>query len=394
MSDARALTVGLVWHSINSGNLGVGALTASHIAILEKVAGDLGTPVEFQVFGFQEEGKPYISGKNIRYQPLRVKVFLAPNGGLYAAIRRSDVVCDIGGGDSFTDIYGLRRFVFLSFSKLAVLLFGKPLILSPQTIGPFKHAVTRTIAERLMRRCYAVIARDDLSYAILKRIGGNARTFVATDVAFRLPYASAPKVKGDKVKVGVNVSALLSGAAQDGQNTFGLQLDYPMLMRAILRHFTARDDCEVHLVSHVVSPHAGSEDDFQAAQTLHEEFPETIVVPPFASPSHAKSYISKLDFFCGARMHACIAAFSSGVPVVPIAYSRKFIGLFGSLGYPLVADCKEDSHKAALSKVIQGFDERHKLGASIRASLERADAMLMDYEVVLKECLTEVAAKK
>ena len=53
----------------------------------------------------------------------------------------------------------------------------------------------------------------------------------------------------------------------------------------------------------------------------------------------AKSHISGMDFFIGSRMHACIAAYSSGVPVFPLGYSRKFTGLFAEkLGYGRGAD--------------------------------------------------------
>jgi len=72
-------------------------------------------------------------------------------------------------------------------------------------------------------------------------------------------------------------------------------------------------------VSHVISERFVVEDDYRIAQKLAEEFPGTIVAPRFRNSSEAKSYISGLDFFCGSRMHACIAAFSSGVPVVPVA---------------------------------------------------------------------------
>ena len=54
------------------------------------------------------------------------------------------------------------------------------------------------------------------------------------------------------------------------------------------------------------------EDDFAANAVLAEEFPKLVTAPRFATPSEAKSYIAGLDFFMGARMHACIAAFSSG----------------------------------------------------------------------------------
>lgn len=37
-------------------------------------------------------------------------------------------------------------------------------------------------------------------------------------------------------------------------------------------------------------------------------------------------------------MHATIAAFSSGVATIPVAYSRKFRGLFEGIGYKRLID--------------------------------------------------------
>ena len=49
------------------------------------------------------------------------------------------------------------------------------------------------------------------------------------------------------------------------------------------------------------------------ASGLGYAIPGTVLAPRFSTPSEAKTYIAGLDFFMGARMHACIAAFSSGV---------------------------------------------------------------------------------
>ena len=64
----------------------------------------------------------------------------------------------------------------------------------------------------------------------------------------------------------------------------------------------------------------------------------------------------------GARMHACIAAFSSGVPVVPMAYSRKFEGLFGSLGYDRTVDCTADSAERSW-RILAAYEARVALAA-------------------------------
>ena len=162
-----------------------------------------------------------------------------------------------------------------------------------------------------------------------------------------------PPRDGGPVRVGLNVSGLLMNGGYTGKNMFGLTTDYPALIREILRRFTAMEGVETHLVGHVISESQPVEDDFRASEALAEEFPGAVLAPRFASPSEAKSYIAGMDFFMGARMHACIAAFSSGVPVIPMAYSRKFAGLFGTLGYERTVDCTDR-------------DERGDPGGSLR----------------------------
>ena len=91
---------------------------------------------------------------------------------------------------------------------------------------------------------------------------------------------------------------------------------------------------KVALVPHVLSRDFTQKDnDVVACNELHSEFPETILAPFFETPVEAKSYISGLNLFIGARMHATIAALSTGIPVLPFSYSRKFEGLFSSMNY-------------------------------------------------------------
>ena len=60
------------------------------------------------------------------------------------------------------------------------------------------------------------------------------------------------------------------------------------------------------------------------------------MAPAFENPIQAKSYISNMDCFIGSRMHSTIASISSGVPTLPVSYSRKFEGLFETLEYPYI----------------------------------------------------------
>ena len=155
-------------------------------------------------------------------------------------------------------------------------------------------------------------------------------------MAFALPYENQQASRGGRnARVGLNVSGLLDHEARSGRNRFGLQVDYAELMRRLLQTLCARDDIEVCLVSHVRGAGGWHDNETRlTAARFAEAFPSATLAPRFASPGDAKSYISGLDFLVAGRMHACIAAISTGVPVVPVAYSRKFTGLFEMLGYP------------------------------------------------------------
>lgn len=385
------LTVGLLWHSLSSSNLGVGALTLSQMAIVERAAARINKKVQFRVFGT-------LGDENYGELPNIVSVcgvernFIAPwKSPFLSQIRQCDVVLDIGEGDSFTDIYGLERYAHLTGTKFATWLLGRPLVLSPQTIGPFNGAATHAVANFMMRRCRRVFARDHLSMEYLETNKIN-NADEAIDVAFALPYRNEPIAKTDKVRVGINVSGLLYHGGYTRNNQFGLSLDYAALTHAMLDWFYARPDCEVYLVSHVVPATLEVENDHLVSQTLKALYPNVHVVDKFISPIDAKTFISTMDFFVGARMHACIAAFSSGVPVVPLAYSRKFNGLFESLDYPYFGDCKKDSHEKVLTLLQDAFARRDELKQSVDMGNQMAQTKLGKYEDYLVEVLQEIHA--
>ena len=154
--DSIPVNIALLWHSAISDNLGLGALTVGHLAILRAVAEALpgidGADLRFEIVGSADPGPHYITDPDVAVVGVRTRHLVMPHGPLIAALRRADLVSDIGGGDSFTDLYGPRRAIVLSFVKLLALLLGRPLILSPQTIGPFNRRWARWLATRVMNR--------------------------------------------------------------------------------------------------------------------------------------------------------------------------------------------------------------------------------------------------
>jgi colanic acid/amylovoran biosynthesis protein len=386
---SRKFRVGLLWHSVDSENLGVGALTFSQIKLAERAAVITGLEIEFFLIGWGQDkitrAAPVIGSCQINF-----KRFSMRDLSLVRAVRSCDIVLDVGEGDSFSDIYGLKRLTYLIGSKIYVLALNKPLVMSPQTLGPFKGKIAAWFADRVMNRARVVCSRDRLSTEYFQSRTLSSRFHEAIDVAFALPFKKREKSLG-RVSIGLNVSGLLWAGGYSGKNQFGLTFDYRAMVERLVEFFIAQPDADLYLVSHVVPENRREEDDLHAAREIKSKFPSVKVVEKFDSPSDAKSFISGLDYFVGARMHACIAAFSSGVAVVPMAYSRKFRGLFSTLDYPYVADCFSDEAEEVYELITRSFHERVDIAAKVAEGNAKANQRLDGYVALLADVFKEAA---
>ena len=122
-------------------------------------------------------------------------------------------------------------------------------------------------------------------------------------------------------------------------------------------------------------------------KTISENNTFVKIAPAFSSPIDAKSFISKMDFFIGSRMHATIASFSSGVPTVAVSYSRKFEGLFGSMNYPYVVHGNEETIEEAENHIINWFNQRDIIKKQLLKSNSIIENSLLFFETELTKIL-------
>ena len=394
MTPDKTIRIGLLWHSVSSGNLGVGALTLGNIAIVRQVAQRMGLTPQFVVMSMRDGDAPELLKGEVEVFTINSKVLLTP-GGYWKAVGQLDCVLDIGAGDSFAEIYGAKRFGFMWLTKMMAAARKVPLALSPQTIGPFTKNGYKQLGAIALRSSDIVLSRDEQSLAVSRALAPRARNEMSVDVAFMLPFEDRSAQRGgEKIRVGVNASGLLFHQAETGANRFGMSYDYAKFTRELLARLCARDDVEVHLVPHATSKTDPRDDDNQLADRLVKEFPSAIRVPAFDGPSQAKSYISSLDFLVAGRMHACIGAFSSGTPVVPVAYSRKFSGLFGLLEYDHILAMTDMSVDGAVAQVLSELDKRDELARDIAVGMKKVDALLDVYRDALADLFTQALAKR
>lgn len=384
----RSLRVGLFGISLCSVNYGVTALGISQIIMLEKISQKLGIALEYCIFSDENiddicslDGYLPLNKLSLKYI-VRFRTGLKGLNRLRRDIQKCDLIIDLTYGDSFSDIYGFKGFLLYSIPKLVAIKCKKILVLGPQTIGPFYGRLTKRIAKYIIDSATYIVVRDEKSLGCCQEMARPRDVVLASDLAMELPFdvgGDAMKHHGKK-NVGLNVSLMLWNKSDE----FNFKFNY--------RHFSERlievllqKNVNIHLIAHVYdsSPH----NEYWLAEELYKKYPNTIIAPCFCNPIEAKNYLCQLDFFVGARMHATIGAFSSGVPVVPISYSRKFEGLYSAIGYPYTVNCKEHTEDEALDIILHMLDKASFYKKEQTEALYKARKMNQKYSVLLERII-------
>lgn len=237
MASSRHLV--LFGGALDTGNLGVAALGTSLIEGVARASADVDITVFDNGWGLRY-GSVSAGHQELRYQArgarlsrryyrsesLQVMYLLAQLGGLgnpgVRTVAKAMSVLDVSGGDSFTDMYGPKRFRTVVMPKRLALRLRRSLILLPQTYGPFYDDKHRSLAAQVVKGASDAWARDDRSFEVLAELLGDdldeRRHRVGVDMAFGLTPTEPVGPRADELRqwldepgpvVGINISGLL-----------------------------------------------------------------------------------------------------------------------------------------------------------------------------------------
>lgn len=300
-------------------------------------------------------------------------------------VLRGGVNYAISGGDSFSDIYGLRRLLYVALPQILVLLLDRPLVLLPQTYGPFRGRIAKFLARYILRRAKYVYSRDKGGVSTVSELLGDdgIKVKVVPDLGFRMtpaPLDSSTISQVENIRrqgpiVGLNVSSLLYMGGYSRKNMFNLHESYPAIVEALINHIVCKLDSQVLLVPHVCGGPSSQEDETRLCKKLLDDYKSIYgnhICYIDQNPDHRqiKSLIGNCDVFIGSRMHACIGAVSQAVPSVCLAYSHKFEGVMRPLGAGArVVDLRSATISEILNIVSEVFNERNQLSMELRSAI-------------------------
>lgn len=359
--------IGLYYHG-GSANHGCEAIVRSTYKILNE-------PITLFSSSIDEEKKYGVDNiVNVEedvYRPVKRSSLRYIDSALYSKIYRSDYkfikyghrkfldsiskgdICLSIGGDNYC-YAGTDK---LGFYNRMLHEKGAKTVLWGCSIEP--SALTEKVIKDL-KKYDLITVRESLSFEGLQRVGIRGNVRLCSDPAFQLEMEKCdiPEGYGGKRSIGINVSPL---AAKCGNMVLE---NYEELIRYILQN----TDYKILLIPHVVKPET---DDRQTLAVLLNKFVETgrIVLINDCTCMKLKYIISQCKMFIGARTHATIAAYSTGVPTLVVGYSIKARGI---------------------AKDIFGMDENYVIPVqSFRAKTElvRAFIWLSDHEEQIRDYL-------
>lgn len=373
------MRIGLFGFTMTHENMGCQALTCSFLGLIKRTC----RSQDITMVNFGNENSVGIIDKlfpEFRFvcEPIRLKTGFKH---FMKEVSQCDILFDVTAGDGFSDIYFTRGTYRDTLIKIICAHQKNIFVLAPQTYGPFVHKSLEYLAGIAIKSANYAYARDNISADYATKIS-KRKVKTVTDMAFVLPFEKKD-FRGNKRKIGFNISGLLWKGGFSKENQFGLTTDYKEYCREFITEAISRE-FEVHLIPHVTKSANTNriipDGDYPACQELKKEFPEIILAPCFETPYDAKNYIAGMDYFIGARMHATIGAFSSGVITIPFAYSRKFQGLYEKIGYPYFVDGTKLETKEALNKTFYYIENSTELKESSKNAMKEVKNNIQVFE--------------
>ncbi|WP_442972823.1 polysaccharide pyruvyl transferase family protein [Rhodococcus sp. G-MC3] len=350
----------VLWADPRAENLGLQALAAG----AEAVAGRVWGPCEVIFHTHNSVGTPLTKRSVMRD-------FGRRNGAITAMFRDFDVILDTGGGDSFTDIYGIRRLLLMSYVRRAAAKARRPLAMTPQTIGPFETRLGRIVGGLMLRNTKVVCTRDPESSSCARSLGRDPDV-ESTDMAFALGGVQ----RRQQYDVIVNVSGLLWNA-----NPHVDHLKYQNDVVSLIQRLVAAGR-RVSLLAHVLdSPLL--DNDVPAVREAADAcgVPVDVLIP--GGLQEVREMLAQGNVLIGSRMHSAINALGVGTVAISWSYSRKFAPLMKAIGWDHTVDLASvaDPVGVTLEKLeLAEFSKMQRSAALVGVSTASRIDTLVNYK--------------
>lgn len=280
----------------------------------------------------------------------------------------ADLIVPVGGGyiRSRKGLVAKFNIPLLLHPLLLGSILCKPTVLYSQSVGPFHGKLEVWMVRTVLKRMTLILLREDISVALLARIGVTNNVARAIDSGFLLESKEKIDIRkqygipSGKLLVGVTVRSWLGGDAQAA---------YESAVATSLDHLVKSANAHIVFIPQVTAV-KGDDDRIVSRRVyslMHKRKHATVVND---EPDHhqIKALYSNLDILLGTRFHSVIFSLTSLVPVLAIEYEHKTSGIMHDLNLEDWVVKIEDVTPHTLTKQLQELVEAQN---SYRQHLKR-----------------------
>lgn len=280
------------------------------------------------------------------------------------ALSGTCVALEVGGDNYSINHHNGRPEIFMAMDRF-IQKRGVPVVLWGASVGPFDS--DPVFAPHMFNHLCSlagIFVRELESLEYLRANGVSKNVHLVADPAFVMnPVKPSVERIGFVLPdgaIGINLSPMV--AFYRGKNAAATDLKEWLGFCVELVKAAANHKRPILLIPHVGSSEPAN-DDFGLLREVFEAVSREVsvpvqVLPPGLSAAEIKWIIARCSVFAGARTHSTIAALSSHVPTLSIAYSLKAKGLnrdiYGNLDYCInVADLTPANFTERLAVLLE-----------------------------------------
>jgi len=247
----------------------------------------------------------------------------------YRQIRQSDVVVIKGGG--FMYAYRSRTYAYylwyVCYHTLLAQRLGVPVVILPNSFGPFETPLSRRFITRLLKRCALVTTRECLSQQVLDDLIPNqAQPFPDMAFMLKVPQELRLWAQQELESKGVSVTGRAVGITMRPWRFPGHsdpKAAYEAYLNAMAEfvRLVRKLGLQPVLFAHVRGPGAHEMDRtaLDACRARLADDPPILIDGDYDCVQ-MKALYSHLGYMIGTRFHSCIFAMAQSVPTLAIGY--------------------------------------------------------------------------
>lgn len=248
-----------------------------------------------------------------------------------------------------------------TFEIVVAKSLGKPVVLFPNSIGPFRTWFGRLLAKLSLSNCDRLLIREAVSYDIVKNLKISTPRVLTYDTA--LLYTPRNEID---VPVSGNVQVGVCPGIYSRSLSKKESENYVVAHAKALDKAIADFGCSVVFIPHYISGFPN--DDLDVSRMIHEkmENKDEAKIVVVDGVNDFKNYLNNMDIVISSKMHPAILAATGFVPVLCVVYDHKQSSFFERLN---MVDCilgiREVSYETLWSRIDYVFNYSKDLKKSL-----------------------------